>query len=280
MTPGTLLLALTGLTGFLFSATIFRRCYAGNRLHRLIFAVGLFLWSTAVFLWFLREVTNISEPTYRIWYLSGAMLVPLYFGIGLLIALTRVQLARASLAIILVIGSVVALLISLIPDLQYPLSALPPGERLSAIHVSGGTFFPEYVTIITLVMNLCGLFAIGGSVVVNVFALGTRVVHRDNGTDQSGGPSVGRLRILGAVSSLFILLGILVSSGGGSLETINLPQPHLLGLPLGICVVFLGVLIAPNSFEKSRVVRRFNDKSGPFSSPTRTTQGRWRSKRG
>ena len=227
----------TSVVSFLFALTVLDQYLERRRPYQLVWTVGLVLYGLASLLHTLWAVGITGEVVFRLWYLTGAMLVAAYLGMGSLYLHVPRRVAHGVLAVLLLltaVSTILALGVSLQAD-----AALLEGESLASV-VPGTEpplrFYPAYVGILTAVLNILGSLALVGSAVYSAVV----VVRRK-------APGYR------AVSNVLIAIGAFISAAGGTLERFDVPQPHDIALLLGVVIIYLGFLRSREVFSVYRI---------------------------
>lgn len=229
----------TTIIGILFTLAVFNQYLSRGKPYQLIWSLGLLLYTIGAFIWLLREAMGTSDTIFRLWYLTGAMLVPAYLGTGTVWLLAPRGVSRVVTAVLLLV-SVVALALVLSVSLRSPLAHLPDSSALTARDpVTGESFFPAYVVVLTILLNTYGTIALVGGALWSVWQ-GWRQRREE------GGPAARRR----AFSNSLIAVGAILPALGGSLEATRIAQPHLWMLLIGLLVLFAGFLVSAEVFER------------------------------
>ena len=230
---------VTTLIGTLFTLAVFVQYLSRRKPYQLVWTLGLLLYTVGAFLWFLREAVGMSGAIFRLWYLTGAMLVPAYLGTGTLWLLAPRGFSRWA-TIVLALVSVVALALVLSVSLRSPLTNLLDSNALTAKDpVTGASFFPAYVVVLTILLNTYGTIALVGGALWSVWQAWRQ-------RQAVGGPTARRR----AFCNSLIAVGAILPALGGSLEATKIAQPHLWMLLIGLVVLFAGFLASTEVFER------------------------------
>lgn len=252
----TALSLITSLIGAVFMLAVLAQYLSRRRPHQLVWAVGLGLYTAGVFLWFLREAAHTYEVVFRLWYLTGAMLAPAYLGTGTLWLLAPggtffrwpPRGLSAMLTWLLLLISIVAAVLALTASLRSPLSDLPASHPLTARDpVTGESFFPAYVVVLTILLNTYGTILLVGGALWSLWLAWRGRAPSSEALAQQAGEAAGRRltpQAKRAATSILIAIGAILPALGGSLETTSIPQPHLWMLLIGLVVILLGFLMS------------------------------------
>ncbi|MBI4329090.1 MAG: hypothetical protein HY685_04400 [Chloroflexi bacterium] len=227
---------LTAVVSFVFALGVLDQFLERRRPYQLVWTVGLLLYAAASLLQTLWMAGANADAVFRLWYLSGGMLVAAYLGMGSIYLHVPVKIAHGvfgGLLVLTVISGALALAVPLQADLSLlkgePLASVVPGTPPQR-------FYPVYVGIVTALLNSVGAFALVASAVYSavVFVRRHAPGHR-------------------VVSNVLIAAGAFLSAAGGTLERFNLPQPHNLALFLGVVLIYLGFMRSQQAFVLFRL---------------------------
>ena len=166
--------------------------------------------------WFLRETVGLNQWIFRLWFLSGAMLVPAYLGTGMLYMMAPRRVSNAFLGYLLVV-TVAAVVLVLTAHIRTPdacaagltaLECLVPSLTLTEMG-----FFPPWIRVLAAILNLYGGLAVLAGA---VWAVG--MLAREGASEaSSAGPEAteaGRRPVLAilAESQRNVMLDSLVKS--------------------------------------------------------------------
>ena len=186
---------VTSVLSLLFAASLLGQYLTRRQPYHLLWAVALLLFSVAMGLWFLRETLGLNQWIFRLWYLSGAMLVPAFLGTGLIYMMAPRKVASAFLGYLLVV-TVAAVVLVLTADIKTPNECLEGLEGLECLlpshTLTNAVFFPPWIRILGALLNVYGGLAVLTGAVVSLRALGReqRRLRREEGTPH---PSEGEL---------------------------------------------------------------------------------------
>lgn len=236
----------TSVVSFLFALTVLDQYLERRRPYQLVWTVGLVLYGVASLLHTLWAVGITGELVFRLWYLTGAMLVAAYLGMGSLYLHVPRRVARGVLAVLLLVTAVSAVLalgVSLQGDV-----ALLEGKNLASVvpGTESQRFYPAYVGILTAILNALGSLVLLGSAVYSAIVFARR---------RAAGYRV--------ISNVLIAIGAFISAAGGTLERFDVPQPHTMALFLGVIVIYVGFLRSREMFSVYRVPFRRSAKQAP-----------------
>jgi hypothetical protein len=226
----------TTVVSFLFALTVLDQYFERRRPYQLAWTVGLVLYGVASLLHTLWAIGITGEVVFRLWYLTGAMLVAAYLGIGSLYLHVPWRVAKVALGVLLLLSvgsAALALGVTLNGDV-----ALLDGESL--VTVVPGTesqrFYPSYVGVLTAVLNTLGSVALFGSAVYSAIVFAKR-----------------RAAGFRVISNVLIAIGAFIAAAGGTLERFEVPQPHAIALLLGVVIIYLGFLRSREVFSLYKV---------------------------
>ena len=96
-------------------------------------------------------------------------------------------------------------------------------------------FFPGYVTALTIILNSYGTIALIGGALWSGWSFWRR-----------------RERTCRVVSN--VLIGVVVlAAAGGSLDRLDIPEPHSFALLLGVIIIYIGFLRSQEVFAEYRI---------------------------
>ncbi|MEE8443655.1 MAG: hypothetical protein V3S37_07890 [Dehalococcoidia bacterium] len=220
----------TSIVSFVFALTVLDQYLERRRSYQLLWTVGLMLYFLASLMQFVREAFQISEPVFRTWYFTGAMLVPVYLGMGTMYLVARPKAAHGLMVVVAVVTVVVGVLVFALP-LEKDLATLSADEVLT-----GRGYIPVGLRLTAAAMNMLGTLAFVGGALYSAWVFWRR---RTMG-----------YRFLGTT---LIAVGGLTSAAGGALEGIGLPEPHALALLVGVIIIYIGFMRSSEVFTLYQV---------------------------
>ncbi len=208
---------LAAIVSLIFAITVLDQYFARRKAYQLVWAIGLamFALSSGSAAWI--EAQGLSETTYRLWYLCGAILVAAYLGMGSLYLLARRRVAHTIMAILLAASVYAAFMV------------FTATIDLGAISASGlaGDAMPGEVRRLTPFFNIFGTVALVGGALYSAWVFWRRraMPHR-------------------VVSSILIAVGAMLPAMGGALSRFDISSStaHALLVLLGVIVIFIGFL--------------------------------------
>ena len=220
----------TSVVSLVFALTVLDQYLERRRAYQLVWSIGLILYFIASLIQGVWILGVDGEPFFRLWYLTGAMLV-----------------AHGVMAVLLV-ATVTAAVLALGTQLRGEV-ALLEGEALTSIvpGTDNVRYYPGYVGILTALLNSVGALALMG------FAAYSAVVFF-------------RQRAPGyrVVSNVLIATGAIIAAAGGTLERFDVPEPHAVSLLLGVVIIYVGFLRSREVFTAYRIPFRHRAKqAGP-----------------
>ena len=272
---------ITSVLSLLFAVSLLDQYLSRRQPFHLLWGVALIILSAAMVLWFLRETFGINQWIFRLWYVTGAMLVPAYLGTGMLYLMASRRIANY-FVVALLVSTVVALILALTAGFETPaecveglkgLECLDPSDTLTKMG-----FFPVWVSIPGAILNLYGGIAVTGAAVWAVVLLVREDKRRrGEGAAQSGegeaqGGVMGRVfevlktsyrntvlagrlmwqsrdfrvkdpLVQRTASNIIITLGLIIGALGANLNTLGSSDAHL-GLFLGSLLIIYGGFLA------------------------------------
>lgn len=222
---------VTFVVSLVFALTLLEQFLERRRAYQAAWTAGMFLFAAASLLHTLWAVGVYGEFIFRLWYLTGAMLVAAYLGLGSLYLHVPRKIAHASLGVLLAL-TVLSTAFSLVIQLRGDV-ALLEGRTLASV-IPGADFeryYPSYVSVLTAVLNSVGAALLIGSAVYSAIVFARR-----------------RTAAYRVASNSLIAAGAFVAAAGGTLERFNAPEPHVLALLVGVVLIYLGFLRSQESF--------------------------------
>ena len=226
----------TSVVSLVFALTLLDQYLERRWAYQLLWSIGLILYFFASLLqaiWFLGVD---GEPIFRLWYLTGAMLVAAYLGMGSVYLQVPRRVAQGVMVVLLV-TTVLAAILALGTQLQGEVGLLE-GDALTSIvpGIENLRYYPGNVGIVTILLNSTGALALVG------FAVYSAVVFF-------------RQRAPGyrVVSNVLIAVGATISAAGGTLERFDVPEPHSVALLLGVVIIYVGFLRSREVFTTYRI---------------------------
>lgn len=208
------------IVSLFFTIAVLDQYLARRKSYQLIWAIGLLLYFIGTGAEFWSETWGINPVIYRLWYLSGAIFVAAYLGMGTLYLLVKRPIAHAIMGVLLV-ASAYAIIRVFTADIDVS-------------HLSGlsGAAMPQYVRLITPFFNTFGTVALVGGALYSAWAYWRRKImpHR-------------------VLSNILIAVGAILPAFGGLhfrvVGTINLFYVFEL---VGILLIFAGFLRSKEVF--------------------------------
>jgi hypothetical protein len=102
--PNVALPLLSSVLSFVFAGLVFGQWLSRRRSFQLVWTVGLFWYGISAGTEFLGSAFGWSEPLYRTWYLTGALFVAAYLGMGTVYLLGKTRFGYFAAATILLGG--------------------------------------------------------------------------------------------------------------------------------------------------------------------------------
>lgn len=190
------------------------------------------MYSISTGMEFLIEARGMNGAIYRLWYLTGAVFVAAYLGMGTVYLLTPRRLAHIIMAILVAASVYAAVRVALAPlELNViSVTKLIPGPGIT------GQAMPQQVRLLTPFFNTFGTVALVGGALYSAWAYWRHnyMPHR-------------------VLSNVLIAIGGMLPALGGILNRFNLPQ-YLYILELaGIVIIFTGFLRSREVFGFYRI---------------------------
>ncbi|MCX7853680.1 MAG: hypothetical protein N2383_12970 [Caldilineales bacterium] len=205
---------LSSIIAFIFAFLVLRRWYVGRRLHSLFWGIGLLFYGIGGAMEAYYGLLGWHPLVFRLWYLSGAVLVAAWLGQGTAFLLLKRRVAWA-LATLLIIGSVYA---------AYRVFTAQLDPTLMLRHeLSGHAIVTPGVRVLTPFFNLYGVILLAGGAVYSAWLFWRKrvLLHR-------------------VVGNLFIAFGALSPAFGGALQRLGIPAVLYVSELIGVILIFIG----------------------------------------
>lgn len=205
---------LSSTIAFVFAFLVLRRWYVGRRLHSLFWGIGLLFYGIGGAMEAYHSLIGWHPLVFRLWYLSGAVLVAAWLGQGTAFLLLKRRVAW-TLCVVLIIGSVYA-------AYKVFTAQLDPTQMLSH-ELSGHAIITPGVRVLTPFFNLYGVILLAGGAVYSAWLFWRKrvLLHR-------------------VIGNLFIALGALSPAFGGALQRLGIPAVLYLSELIGVILIFIG----------------------------------------
>ena len=209
----------------IFATQVFRRWWgARDRTYLLVWWIGL--------LWF--AIANLTGALYnffgwqdawgganfRIWYLTGAILVAAWLGQGTVFLLWR-RVARPTLVVLMAASVFAAIWV-----FTASMNSTPLTENLTEL--TGIGVMPDHVRLLTPFFNIYGVVTLAGGALWSAFVLWRRGVYSN--------------RMAGNIVIALGALGALAPAAGGALTRFGLPGLYV-GNLVGALLMLAGFLL-------------------------------------
>ncbi|MBI2303943.1 MAG: hypothetical protein HYU86_04250 [Chloroflexi bacterium] len=220
--------ALSTVVALFFAAAVFDQYVARRRPYQLVWAFALLIFGLATSQEFLAEIGGWYEVGFKLWYLTGAILVAAYLGTGTVYLL----LPRSTGHVVMVLLSLVSLY-AIYRVVQVPIA---DSSLLTAVGQVRPQAMPQDVRLITAVFNIYGTIALVGGALYSAWDFWRKGTfpHR-------------------VVSNVLIALGAIIVAASGSLATLGNPSYLFIGELLGLVVIFIGFLRSQEVFGLYRL---------------------------
>jgi hypothetical protein len=231
-----LLSLATVAVSLLLTLWIGRQWLVRRRPHQLAWSVAFALFAIGAASQLTAALIGWSEPLYRIWYLSGALLAAAWLGHGTVLLLASARTARV-LTLLLAAASVAAGGIVLAAPIDLALG--------TAGGPASGAGFPGQVRLLTPIFNVYGT----GALVIGVaISLSNYLWSGGNGRRTAGTAVIGA--------------GVLVIALGGTLSRAGLPEALYVSELVALLIILVGFSLTASpgrsgpALSPSAIVRR------------------------
>ena len=224
--------------GVVFSILVARQYLVRRKMHQLMWAIAIAMWAIATGAELLATLNGWSSLTYRAYYVTGALLIPAWLGMGTLYLLFHNQWPNRILIALTLISLLGVVLIAVWhidesilvkTDAQFvPLKVFP--------------FFP--IQLILIILNTFGTIAFAGGALWSAFQFWRTRTQGD--------------RVLATV---LIGVGGLIAAGAHSLGVVSGIELFRISELVALIVIFIGFLLSTPSSQK-------NTAPAPASNPT------------
>jgi MFS family permease len=233
MTPlNTLVPLLSSIISFIFAVVLFKRYSDRGGAHLLLWGIGMVFFCIGGFCEAYSGALGANEIIFRIWYLSGAILVAAWLGQGTVYLLAKRKWANITMAILLGLSLFAAFRVftaELDPSLMT--TSVNDGSELSSeAIITPGIRFP-----LTPIFNLYGTVALVGGAVYSAYIFWRKriLLHR-------------------TIGNIMIAVGALAVAFGGFLSLTHIPGALYIGELLGVTLIFAGFIRATTPMKKEQ----------------------------
>lgn len=235
MDANVLVSAAGGLVSLVFALLVWRQYLERRRPHQLLWAVAFLIWAAAVLVeaWVALR-GGWTGRSYRVYYSTGALLVPAVLGVGTLYLLARPWVARGALLVLVVLGGLGLVMVWTVPFANPAALQVSPAEVPTRVF----PFFP--VRLIIAVLNIAGSAAFIGGALYSWWQMRGRPELRQRAAGVSlialGGLLAAAAHSLGALGVLDLfrvseLVAVVLIFAGFLLASRPQPSPARAGAP-------------------------------------------------
>jgi hypothetical protein len=93
----------SAIISFVFAILVLDQYFARRKSYHLLWTIGLFIFVVATITEFWSESQGNSPTVYRLWYLSGVLMVSAYLGMGTLYLLVKRKFTHIILAVLVIL---------------------------------------------------------------------------------------------------------------------------------------------------------------------------------
>ncbi len=213
---------LTTVLAALMAWQLGRQWWLRRRPNLLSWAFALLLFAVGAAAQALTELVGPSEPIYRAWYLSGAVLAAAFMGHGSVLLVAGAAVRRV-LTTLLVAGALLASVMVATAPVQLSLAVASNGAM-------SGAGFPGGVRLLTPFFNVYGTLALVGIAALSVVRWGW---NGGNGLRAAGTGLIGG--------------GALVIAAGGTLTRFGILELLYLSELAGLACIYAGFRLASSA---------------------------------
>lgn len=210
---------LSSAISFLFTAAVFQRYWRLRKAHLLLWGIGLAMYCLGGLCEALYGAFGWNELVFRLWYLSGAMLVAAWLGQGTVYLLAPRRVANVLMAILL-LGSIYGAFRIFSAELE-------PSLMIIAGELSGHAIITKGVRILTPFFNTYGLITLVGGALYSAWIFWRR-----------------RVLLNRVIGNILIAVGAMAPAFGGVFSRLGVSEYLYLGEFLGVILMFTGFLKA------------------------------------
>ena len=222
---------ISSTLSFVFAVFIFKRYADRKGIHLLVWGIGMVFYGIGGFCEVYYGALGWNPLIFRMWYLTGAILVAAWLGQGTVYLLAKRNWANA-LAAILILGSIYA-------TFRVFTAELDPTQMTTSVHtgseLSGDAIVTSGIRVpLTPIFNLYGTVALVGGAVYSAYIFWRKRILLN--------------RVLG---NLMIAVGALAPAFGGFFSRLGIPGFLYYGELLGVILLFAGFIRATTPMKNS-----------------------------
>jgi len=209
---------VSSVTTFVFAFFVFQRWSQKHRLYLLFWGIGLIFYGTGGAMEAYYGLVGWSPVVFKVWYLTGAILVAAWLGQGTAFLLMRKKWAWGLFAV-LALGSLYATF--KVFTAQLDPSLMLGGELSGHAITSGG------VRMLTPFFNIFGLLLLAGGAIYSAWIFWRK-----------------RVLLNRVIGNILIAVGALAPGFGGAAQRAGMPIALYVGELLGAVLMFIGFMYA------------------------------------
>jgi hypothetical protein len=216
--------------GFVFTVLVARQYLARRKMHQLMWAIAIAMWTIATAAELLATLNGWSSLTYRAYYATGALLIPAWLGMGTLYLIFHNQWPNR----ILLVLTILSLLgIFLIAAWQIEESILIKSDA-QFVPLKVFPFFP--IQLLLIALNIFGTIAFAGGALWSAYKF-------------------ARTRTMGdrVLATVLIGVGGFIAAGAHSLGVVSGIELFRVSELVALIVIFIGFLLSSPSPQKNSV---------------------------
>ncbi len=219
----------TAMVSFIFAFIIFKRYFSKKSPHLLLWGIGMLFFGIGGFCGAYFGAFGWNPLIFRMWYLSGAILVAAWLGQGTVYLLAKRRVAN----ILMVILGVASLYAAIrVFGAQLDPSLLTTSVQ-TGTELSGDAIITLGIRLLTPFFNIYGTVTLVGGALYSawIFYRKRVLLHR-------------------VIGNILIAVGALAAAFGGSFSRFGIPSALYIGNLLGATLIFLGFLRATTPMEE------------------------------
>lgn len=216
---------LSTIISFIFAAAVLNRYRIKRTNHLLFWGIGLVFYGLGT----LTEVIlafTFSEWAIKLWYLSGAMLTAAWLGQGTVYLLVRKRIVARSLAVVLVILSLISLGLMITAQIT-PESVSYDVSQLASAQYKDILVRNTVTIVLTILLNVYGTIALVGGAIYSAYLFWRKKVLAKR-----------------MVGNILIAAGALMPAMAGSFIKAGLVDWLYVSELIGVILMYAGFLLA------------------------------------
>ncbi len=214
----------------IFSVLIIRQYVERKRMHQLMWAIAVVLWTIGVAAELVATMGGWSQLSYRAYYATGALLIPAWLGMGTLYLVLRKTVADWILIVLAILSVIGVVLIAAWPVNAAQLQSTAAGF----VPLKVFPFFP--IQLLLIILNTFGAVAFIGGALWSVYRF-------------------ARMQSMGerALATGLIAIGGLIAAGAHSLGVLSGVELFRISELLALILIFIGFVLSSTSSTRQAI---------------------------